>query len=87
MKLILALLFALSQAYGAELTLYAINSPYEFFNSAFEQTINIPNELLGGEFGSNKVSIGEISGNRQKLALNANDTLKVKLYDPNRMYF
>lgn len=73
-------------AYTMSFIEYA-NINYDFFNSIFEQTINIPNELLGGEFGANKVSIGDISRNRQDLALSTDKTLKVTLYDPNRMYF
>lgn len=60
---------------------------YAFFNKIFEQTIYIPNEVLGGDYGPNKVSIGDISGNRKKLSVMSENSLEVKLYDPNRMYF
>lgn len=61
---------------------------YAFFNKIFEQTIYIPNSLLGGGvFGNNNVGLGEIRSNRTKLDIPAEDTLKVDLYDPNRMYF
>jgi hypothetical protein len=61
---------------------------YAFFNKIFEQSIYIPNSLLGGGvFGSNNVGLGIIRSNRTKLDVPAENTLKVDLYDPNRMYF
>lgn len=54
------------------------------FNKRFEQTIYIPNELLGSD--TFKVGIGTIYGNRKKLAVPAANSLEVKLYDPNTMY-
>lgn len=61
---------------------------YAFFNKIFEQTIYIPNSLLGGGvYGTNKVSLGTIRSNRTPLATPAENTLKVDFYDPNRMYY
>jgi hypothetical protein len=54
------------------------------FNKRFEQTIYVPNELLGSD--TFKVGLGTIYGNRKKLAVPAADALEVKLYDPNTMY-
>ncbi len=57
---------------------------YAEFNKRFEQTIYVPNELLGSD--TFKVSLGTIYGNRKKLAVPAANALEVKLYDPNTMY-
>lgn len=66
----------------------AADVDYAFFNKIFEQTIYIPNSLLGGGvFGTNNVGLGTIRSNRTKLDVPAEETLKVDLYDPNRMYF
>ena len=68
--------------------LEAAEVDYAFFNKIFEETIYIPNSLLGGGvFGTNNVSLGTIRSNRTKLNVPAENTLKVDLYDPNRMYF
>lgn len=66
--------------------LEAAQVDYDFFNNLFEQTIFIPNELLGGDFGDRIVPLKAIMGNTKKLGVKADDTLEVKLYDPNRMY-
>lgn len=54
------------------------------FNQRFEQTVYIPNELLGSD--TFKVGLGTIYGNRKKLAEPSANSLEVKLYDPNTMY-
>lgn len=59
---------------------------YQFFNSLFEQTIHIPKELLGGDYGEHEVPLSAIMNNRQSMSQKADNTLEVKLYDPNTMY-
>lgn len=60
---------------------------FAFFNNLFEQTLYIPNELLGGAFGDRVVPLKNIMGNKKRLALPGPDTYEVKVYDPNTMYF
>ena len=60
---------------------------FEFFNKLFEQTLFIPEELLGGSFGNREVPLKNIMGSKHKLGVKADKTYEVNVYDPNTMYF
>lgn len=78
---------------GSGCTAYAMsffevaNINYDFFNKFFMRTIYIPNDLLGGPYGTGvNVRVKTVLKDKRNLSVNSPDSLQVDLYDPNDMY-